>query len=178
MYSSVLTVLSSLSNSCTSIILIKATINKHGHWRDVSSRNNHYVYTLACSSPDVPCLGPPPPTLHNHNQSPVTIPLSSLRSIIIISNVTPGHSHPVSVNLCHDWSQHNQLQITVRGPVRGSERQLSSSFSQATTADIWLIPGDGWLITEQVTVLPCRPSSQHYSPQSHQSATSVNSYHQ
>ena len=132
MYSSVLTVLSSLSNSCTSIILIKATINKHGHWRDVSSRNNHYVYTLACSSPDVPCLGPPPPTLHNHNQSPVNIPgdtthiipLYSLGSIIIISNVTPGHSHPVSVNLCHDWSQHNQLQITVRGPVRGSERQL------------------------------------------------------
>ena len=177
MYSSVLTVLSSLSNSCTSIILIKATINNHGHWRDVSSRNNHYVYPLACSLPDVPCLGPPPPTLHNHNQSPVTIPLNQIHHYLL---------------KCDTWSQSSSLSDSLSWLVptqsapnyseRSSERKWetvgSSSFSQATTADIWLIHGDGWLITEQVTVLPCRPSSQHYSPQSHQSATGVNSYHQ
>ena len=129
MYSSVLTVLSSLSNSCTSIILIKA-ISITTVTREMCPAEKIIMF--------IPSLAPyqmfPPPTLHNQTKSPVPSQYPwrhyshhlslSPRSIIIISNVTPGHSPPVSVILCHDWSQHNQLQIAVRGPVRGSETQL------------------------------------------------------
>ena len=66
MYSSVLTVLSSLSNSCTSIILIKA-ISITTVTREMCPAEKIIMF--------IPSLAPyqmfPPPTLHNQTKSPV-----------------------------------------------------------------------------------------------------------